>query len=119
MNNQVLGSLWPLFLSIFIGIAVYKFHIFHRVKPIPAGDILLVFESALNFLKNLAKQLHRFTNYYSGLHQHTEARMNSVRTVFFRKMGQIESSLVRWEISMFFIVIIIVIVGFLTSGNFT
>ncbi len=119
MNNQVLGSLWPLFLSIFIGIAVYKFHIFHRVKPIPAGDILLVFESTLNFLKNLAKQLHGFTNYYSGLHQHTEARINSVRTVFFRKMGQIESSLVRWEISMFFIVIIIVIVGFLASGKFT
>ncbi len=119
MNNQVLGSLWPLLLSLIISIAVYKIHIFHTIKPIPAGDILILFESALNLLRNLAKHLNGFAKHYSTVQQYIEARMNSIETVFFTKVGQMESSLVRWELSMLFIVITIAIAGLLASVNWT
>lgn len=114
MNNQIFGSLWPLLLSLVISIGVYRLHIFQTVKPIPAGDILLWFESALSVVRNYVKKLNVFAKKYTLLQQYSRARINSIQTVFFTKLGQIESSLARWEVSMLFMVIMITLVGLLT-----
>lgn len=114
MNNQIFGSLWPLLLSLVISIGVYKLHIFQTVKPIPAGDILVWFESALSVVRNYVKKLNDFAKKYTLLQQYSRARIDSIQTVFFTKLGQIESSLARWEVSMLFMVIMIALVGLLT-----
>lgn len=112
MNSQIFGSLWPLLLSLVISIGVYRIHIFQTVKPIPAGDILVWIESGLILLRNYANKLHNLTKQYTLLQQYRQERFNSVQTVFFTKLRLIESSLVRWEVSITAMVIIISIVGF-------
>mgnify|MGYP005664201371 CR=1 FL=1 len=111
-NKQLLGSLWPLLLSLFVSIAVYKIRLFHMIKPIPTGDLLILFESALNVLKNLTKRLDVLGKDYITIQQHTKAQLDLIQTAFLTKMGQVESALVRWEFAMFFMLIIIAIVGF-------
>jgi len=112
LNNQLFASLWPLLLSLIISIAVYKVRIFHIIKPISAGDLLVVFESTLKILQNGVKQLNSFGKNYTTIQHQTKARMNVIQTAFLTKIGQIESTLVRWEFAMLFMLIIIVIVGF-------
>ena len=113
MNNQIFGSLWPLLLSLVISIGVYRIHIFQTVKPIPAGDILVWIEFVLRVLRNYVKKLNDFAQQYIVLQQYSKLRINFIQTVFFRKLGQIESSLARWEVSMLFLVMIISLVGIL------
>lgn len=117
LDNQILGSLWPLILSLIISIVVYKTHLFHKVKPVPAGDILVWIEYALTFVRKYLKRLNYFVKQYILLLQYTQARINSFQTVFFTKLGQVESSLARWEVSMLFMVTIIAISVFLASRS--
>ena len=117
MNSQILGSLWPLMLSLFISIGVYRIHIFQTVKPIPAGDILVWIEFVLSILRNYVKKLNYFAKRYTLLQQYTNERVNSLQTVFFTKLRQIESLLVRWEVSILLMVIIISIVVFFSSKS--
>ena len=117
MNSQILGSLWPLLLSLFISIGVYRIHIFQTVKPIPAGDILVWIEFVLSILRNYVKKLNYFAKRYTLLQQYTNERVNSLQTVFFTKLRQIESLLVRWEVSILLMVIIISIVVFFSSKS--
>ncbi len=118
IKNHILGSLWPLLLSFVISILVYKMHLFHKVKPIPAGDILVWIEFSLSLLRNYIKKLNDFTKQYNTLlQQYCQARIKSVQTVFFNKLRHIESSLARWEISILLMVIIISIVVFFSSTS--
>jgi formate hydrogenlyase subunit 3/multisubunit Na+/H+ antiporter MnhD subunit len=119
MSNQIFGSLWPLLLSLVISVGVYRIHIFQTAKPIPAGDILVWIESVLSVLRNHLKKLNDFAQQYILLQQYSKLRINSIQTVFFTKLGQIESSLARWEVSMLFMVIIITLVGLLLYGSST
>jgi hydrogenase-4 component B len=115
LNEQLFASLWPLLLTLIISIAVYKIRIFRIIQPIPAGDLLLLFEPALKILQNAVKQLNSFGKNYTTIQHHTKARMNFIQTVFLTKIGQIESALIRWEFAILFLLIIITIVGYFAS----
>jgi len=114
MNNQIFGSLWPLLLSLVISIGVYRIHIFQTVKPIPAGDILVWIELGLIIMKNNVKRLHNLTKHFTLLHQYSQGRYNAMQTVFFAKLRQIESFLVRWEVAITLMVIMISVVVFIS-----
>ena len=117
MNSQIFGSLWPILLSLVLSIGVYRMHIFKKVKPIPAGDILVWLESALSIVRNYVNKLNNFAQKYIILQQYTKSRINSMQSVFFTKLGETEASLARWEVSMTLMVIIITIAGLLASKS--
>jgi hypothetical protein len=118
MGYEGLASLWPLLVALVISTAVYKIHLFHTIKPIPPGDILVWFESVLGILLKLLSELSHFTKHnYTALQHYFEARINAIQKMLFSKIGQLESSLRHWEVAMLFILFIIAISGYLGSLN--
>ncbi|CAA6809187.1 MAG: Formate hydrogenlyase subunit 3/multisubunit Na+/H+ antiporter MnhD subunit [uncultured Sulfurovum sp.] len=114
MNKEIFGSLWPILLSLMISIGVYRMHIFNKVKPIPAGDILVWIELGLILLKNNIKKLHNLTQYLTLLQEDIQRIFNAVQTLFSVKLRQSESFLVRWEVAITLMVLMMSVVVFIS-----
>jgi len=112
---QVIDSLWPVLLAFFVTVVVLRTGLFQLVRPLPAGDILVLWERSLQPLYRMVRSWSGIQYTFSEARQWCQDRMVALVAVAIARMKRTEDYFARWDVAVFLVVIMVLATSLIAS----
>ena len=112
--NLMIDSLWPIILTWIITWAVLRLNLFRTIQPLPAGDVLIPIMHSLRLLAYFNNSLAKFRDRWDQWRKSFRIRLNGLIIVTKKRLLSMENHLARWEVALFFMVILMLGIGLIS-----
>lgn len=109
--KSVIESLWPIVMTLITAWAVLRLNVFRTIQPLPAGDVLVLMVRGLRLFALLNANLVNLISRCEQWCQNFRPRLNTLIIITKKRLLNMEDYLARWEIAMFFAVILMLSIG--------
>lgn len=110
----LMDSFWPIVITLITAWAVLRLNMFRTIQPLPAGDVLVLMVRGLRLLAffntNLASLRYRCEQWRKSF----QPRLNGLVIITIKRLLSMEDYLSRWEVAMFFAVILMLSIWFIS-----
>jgi hypothetical protein len=110
----VFDSLWPIVMTVITAWAVLRLNMFRTIQPLPAGDVLVLMVRGLRLLAFLNTSLASLISRCEQWRKSFRPRLNGLIIITKKRLLYIEDYLARWEVAMFFAVILMLSIGLIS-----
>nr|MBA2483295.1 hypothetical protein [Nitrosomonas sp.] len=110
----VIDSLWPIVMTLITAWAVLRLNMFRTIQPLPAGDVLVLMVRGLRLLAFLNTSLTSLISRCEQWRKSFRPRLNGLIIITKKRLLYIEDYLARWEVAMFFAVILMLSIGLIS-----
>lgn len=107
---QMIKSFWPILLAIFIALIVLKTNRFQSLKPVPAGDVLVLIEKCIQLLRHMAEKLTEIRPIFCKVQWWCRVQLISLLAVTMVQMKQAEKYLAQWNVAILLVSVMVLIV---------
>ena len=101
---QVIDSLWPTLVAFFVTVAVLRMGLFLSVRPVPAGDVLLLFERCLQLLRGMSRGWRSILYTIIEAQRWWQVRLIHLAAVAMAIITRAEDYFSRWDVAVFLVV---------------
>jgi formate hydrogenlyase subunit 3/multisubunit Na+/H+ antiporter MnhD subunit len=114
-SMQAIESLWPVLLAFFVTVVVLWAGLFQSVRPLPAGDILVLWERSLQPLYRMVRSWGRIQYTFSATQRWCQDRMVNLVAFAIAIMKRTEDYFARWDVAVFLVVIMLLATSLIAS----